>query len=367
MLLGPQDLNLFIRMQQAFLFFVNQRLQVLPDKTTSLVEFAATPPQLALKVRDAFLANTGLLQAFIDENPAGFSEAELEIVRSWRHLVAGKFYIFRHLKNYSVFLSATDPAIAYGVLSLGRPLEVLAGPNLPVLVQAVLLPFQGKIIYDGLMPRYSIAFGPDLRQSLNESYNAAKQRHGIVTSLPMSSEPPPRKAAKAKPAPKPPTKQDKDEALRNILSLLEPFCQEYLNDEYALLCRKMAEKLARKRPSPLLHGGPNAWASGIVRAVGAVNFLHDKSQTPYMRSADIDHALGTSPSSGAAKLAMIRKMLKIYEFDPDWTLPSRLEDNPIIWMLSVDGFIMDVRNAPREVQEQAFLQGLIPYIPADRE
>lgn len=34
-----------------------------------------------------------------------------------------------------------------------------------------------------------------------------------------------------------------------------------------------------------------------------VNFLHDKSQTPYMRSTDIDHYLGTSPSSGAAKLA----------------------------------------------------------------
>jgi hypothetical protein len=40
-----------------------------------------------------------------------------------------------------------------------------------------------------------------------------------------------------------------------------------------------------------------------------------------MRSTDIDHYLGTSPSSGAAKLAEIRKMLKMYQLDPNWTLP----------------------------------------------
>jgi len=111
---------------------------------------------------------------------------------------------------------------------------------------------------------------------------------------------------------------------------------------------------------------PNAWASGIVRAIGRVDFLHDKSQTPYMRATDIDHCLGTSPSSGAAKLAAIRKMLGMHQLDPHWSLPSRLEDNPMVWMISVNGFTMDVRFAPREVQEIAFRKGLIPYIPADQ-
>ena len=46
-----------------------------------------------------------------------------------------------------------------------------------------------------------------------------------------------------------------------------------------------------------------------------------------------------------------------------WTLPSKLGDNPFIWMLTVDGFAMDIRNAPLELQEQAFQKGLIPYVP----
>jgi hypothetical protein len=53
--------------------------------------------------------------------------------------------------------------------------------------------------------------------------------------------------------------------------------------------------------------------------------------------------------------------------DPEWTLPSRIESNPTIWYIMVDGFVMDARNAPRHIQEIAFQKGIIPYIPADRE
>ena len=60
-------------------------------------------------------------------------------------------------------------------------------------------------------------------------------------------------------------------------------------------------------------------------------------------------------------------MLRIHQLDPTWSLPSRLDDIPLVWMLQVNGFMMDVRHAPREVQEIAFNKGLIPYIPADRQ
>jgi len=53
--------------------------------------------------------------------------------------------------------------------------------------------------------------------------------------------------------------------------------------------------------------------------------------------------------------------------DPRWTLPSQLDNHPYLWLISVNGFIIDVRNAPREIQELAYQQGLIPYIPADRK
>ena len=132
------------------------------------------------------------------------------------------------------------------------------------------------------------------------------------------------------------------------------------------MCRKLAGILARKRPSPLIRGKPESWASGIVRAVGWVNFLNDPSQPHHMTMADIDERMGVSEATGSAKATAIRKLIKIRPFDPDWTVPSRMDDNPLAWMIQVNGLLADARRLPREIQEEAFRNGLIPYIPADR-
>ena len=132
------------------------------------------------------------------------------------------------------------------------------------------------------------------------------------------------------------------------------------------MCRKLAGVLARKRPSPLTRGKPESWASGIVRVVGWVNFLGDPSQPHHMRMTDIDEGFGVSEATGSAKSKAIRDLLKIHPLDPEWTLPSRMDDSPLIWMLEVNGLLTDIRSCPREAQVVAFEKGLIPYIPAER-
>jgi hypothetical protein len=99
MLLTPQDVELFFKLHRALMFFVNQRLQVLPEAVASPEESSSLTPEERLKVRDAFLGHTDLIQQFVDENPAHLTSDELDIVRSWRHLVHGKFYVFRQFKK----------------------------------------------------------------------------------------------------------------------------------------------------------------------------------------------------------------------------------------------------------------------------
>ena len=77
------------------------------------------------------------------------------------------------------------PYTAYGVLALTDPFEYLVGPNLPVLAETVLMPLRDKIVYDGLMAGYNIYFGGGVKRNLNESYKQAKERFGIVTTLPL--------------------------------------------------------------------------------------------------------------------------------------------------------------------------------------
>ena len=53
------------------------------------------------------------------------------------------------------------------------------------MVKTTLLPFKGRIVYDGTVENYNITFGAGVRRRFNDSYKEAKARFGIVTSLPI--------------------------------------------------------------------------------------------------------------------------------------------------------------------------------------
>lgn len=148
-----------------------------------------------------------------------------------------------------------------------------------------------------------------------------------------------------------------------LVSRTDAVCTAHLSDEYAQLCRRLAAALCRKRPSPVTSGRIESWACGVAYAIGWVNFLSDASQTPHMRMADLCKLFGVSAGTGAAKSAEIRRLFKMRQMDPAWYRPSKLDDNIMAWMISVNGFIVDARDAPREIQEEAARRGLIPYLP----
>src|SRR5687767_1100382 len=106
-------------------------------------------------------------------------------------------------------------------------------------------------------------------------------------------------------------------AYSSIVKLTDTVCNQYLNGEYAVLSRRLAATLARKRPSPITKGKPEIWACAIVYALGTVNFLFDKSQTPHMRADQLCTAFGVSQSSATNKAKLIRELLNMYQLDPN--------------------------------------------------
>lgn len=367
MRIASAEVDLFYKLYAALCSYANSKLKCVLFDFSAPEQYTALPPELRLKVREALYAQPELIDQFVHENPAHFSAEELAIVAGWKDALVGSFYVFRYLQPYAVFLTDKSPPKAYGVLALADPLPNVLGPDLPLLVKGVLLPFNGRIIYDGLLSTYRISFGPGIRRSLNEGYRQAKATFGIITSLPEGAAPPPAVRQKApRPQPASAGPADVKAVPAAIVGLTDAFCREHLNEEYAAMCRQLAAALARKRPSPLVRGQRETWACGIVRTIGWVNFLGDRTQRPHMKLTQIDEAFGVSQSTGEAKAKTIRTLLKISQLDPRWTLPSKLDDNLRVWLLSVNGFVIDIRDAPRELQVAAYEKGLIPYIPADR-
>ena len=124
--------------------------------------------------------------------------------------------------------------------------------------------------------------------------------------------------------------------------------------------------LARKRPSRLPMGKENVWAAAAVNAAGRVNFLDDASQTPHLKWKEIWEFFGVAETTGNNKSREIRDLLKMDPLSPQWTLPSRLADSSMVGMLQADGLMMDVRQAPVEMQRLAFDKGLIPFVPGSK-
>lgn len=147
----------------------------------------------------------------------------------------------------------------------------------------------------------------------------------------------------------------------------DAFCDQHLNDEYKQLIRQALAALCRKRPSPLLKGQANSWAAGAVHALGMVNFLFDPAQTPHCQATDIWTHFCVAASTGQNHSKKIHDALGMSQMEPTWTLPSRMNANPLIWMLEVNGYMVDVRHMPLEVQDIAFAKGLIPYVPGRKE
>jgi hypothetical protein len=180
MTLPPEQVDRFYAIWKPLIRFVNRRLRVEPGMLSARDD-VPWDPRPVLAIREALWANDPVREAFIAENPAGLPAADLAIVESWRHRVAGTFCVYRHLKKHSILIKDGAREV-YAVLGLASPLDRVV-PFSPCYAKAVLLPFDGPIVYDSLLVPYNVIIGPGIRRNLNDIYKDAKEREALITSL----------------------------------------------------------------------------------------------------------------------------------------------------------------------------------------
>ncbi len=151
---------------------------------------------------------------------------------------------------------------------------------------------------------------------------------------------------------------------REIVALTDKFCEAHLDAEYRDICRELTVEVCQAGV-PVESGKAAGWAAGVISTVGFVNFFSDSAQPFHMSPGDMAKRAGVSVATLQSKSKAIRDALDIGRMDLRFSTSKINADNPFIWILVVNGLPMDIRSAPREAQEVAFKQGLIPYIPAD--
>ena len=180
MKVSEQDAKLFFKLMGALQTFVNQKLKLVP-KISDPEDLAGSSLEEKYQIRKAVYEESALINLFVQENPYSFTEDELNIVSSWNGFISDSFHIERILKKYAVFIKDNS---VYGVLGLYQGFdELIHRSRLPLYVNAVLLPFKGVVIYDGLFEPYNVFFGGHFKRELKEIYMTAKQNGKIIETL----------------------------------------------------------------------------------------------------------------------------------------------------------------------------------------
>jgi hypothetical protein len=184
MTLEPQEVERFYRIWWPLLSYVNRVKGGLVKNWPESPKTGKVKPDAALKIRGALWADDAVREAFIAENPASLDGDDLAIVGSWKHRVAGNRVILRQLKKYAIVMDTGKNPRAYAVLGLMDPLEDVVPYPLPMYVGIVLLPFESRIIYDGLVTAMPVMLGAGIRSDLNAAFRDIQDSYGLIHSLP---------------------------------------------------------------------------------------------------------------------------------------------------------------------------------------
>lgn len=87
--------------------------------------------------------------------------------------------------------------------------------------------------------------------------------------------------------------------------------------------------------------------AGLFMPCAKTTSLFDAASSPCISPKQLGDAFCVAASTGAAKAKIVRDALGMGPFEHRWLLEGNAANNPALWMIFVDGFAMDVRNASR--------------------
>lgn len=181
MKLSADEALLFFKLMLPLQFFVNGRLGIL-KAVENFEDYKKASFEDKFKVRNALFDNVYLIDDFIDENPQDIPMKDLAIAAGWKRFVKQEFCVARYTKTHAVFIGEADEV--YEVVGLTSSLnEFLPAFLLPQIVEAVLLPFQHKIVNDGLIVSKQIYLGGNIKRELRDVYTKAKKDNRIIKTL----------------------------------------------------------------------------------------------------------------------------------------------------------------------------------------
>ena len=171
----------FYNLWGPLLEFINQETGLVSQDEMNDV-FNTEAPETEYHLRAALWENIGVLEKFIEQNPADLKAEDLMTISAWRDFRYGRFTVTKVVYQMGIFVSYEEPYETYAVSPLNADFrDILAG--IPLMIQTAFIPYENVLVYDGNFGSFPIRFGSGLRQRMENWYVDAKERNRIITSF----------------------------------------------------------------------------------------------------------------------------------------------------------------------------------------
>jgi len=178
MVLKDEERVLFFKLWLELLTFVNNEYGVIKNFGSPKTPVGLNIDDIK-KIRDKLWENDSVIDKYLKHS--NLNQDEYEIVNSWKSFLKSKFMVLKNYKKYTVIMDF-DSEILYGIYGITNPIVEML-PPLPTMIETVIIPFKGKIIYDSIFQRHDVILGKNMRQSFNEKYMEIKNSIGIKSML----------------------------------------------------------------------------------------------------------------------------------------------------------------------------------------
>ncbi|MDR1677755.1 MAG: SEC-C domain-containing protein [Deltaproteobacteria bacterium] len=155
--LSPSDCKLFYETWYGLLSFINDKMKIIRKKIYPVYPNQVTDEEM-IPIRFQLWDRPRLMDEYLAV--AKIPPEKIKLIKSWRsHFKHEQYILLEYLPDCAVMVYGQKGQLTkYAVKGLSRPISDTIQQELPLLVDAVLLPFKNTIIYDGFFAILPVSY-----------------------------------------------------------------------------------------------------------------------------------------------------------------------------------------------------------------
>lgn len=175
--LSDKECKQFYKLYFGLLDYVNKKLNIIPNLKIAPGNYLKSN-QLFEVIHEFWNKKDEYIDEYCKVNPLKLTHRNLNSIQNFKYGIRDTFVLVLFEKNYTVI---NYEGINYMVKGLYDNMdEIVDVEKTPMIIETTLLPFEGQIIYDGLMNTSPISLGPNQASKVFNDYSTGQKIYTLI-------------------------------------------------------------------------------------------------------------------------------------------------------------------------------------------